>query len=69
MVDDYGDIIHRMMRNLEEYDATPNAAPRCAAMAAMAAGSAWSLHPFSAAGGTVDWKCCTIAGLPYAGHD
>jgi len=29
MADDYSDIIHRMMRDLEEYDATPNGAPRC----------------------------------------
>lgn len=29
MADDYGDIIHRMMRQLEEEDATPNGAPRC----------------------------------------
>ena len=29
MADDYSDIIHSMMRDLEEYDATPNGAPRC----------------------------------------
>jgi hypothetical protein len=29
MTDDYGDIIHRMLRQLEEEDATPNGAPRC----------------------------------------
>jgi hypothetical protein len=28
MADDKGDIIHPMMRDLEEYDATPNAAPQ-----------------------------------------
>jgi hypothetical protein len=29
MTDDYGDIIHRMMRQLEEDDAGPKGAPRC----------------------------------------
>jgi hypothetical protein len=29
LADDYSDIIHSMMRDLEEYDATPNGAPRC----------------------------------------
>jgi hypothetical protein len=29
MADDYGDIMHRMLRDLEEEDATPNGAPRC----------------------------------------
>jgi hypothetical protein len=29
MADEYSDIMHRMMRDLEEYDATPNGAPRC----------------------------------------
>ncbi len=29
MTDDYGDIIHRMLRQLEEEEATPNGAPRC----------------------------------------
>ena len=29
MADDYSDIMHRMLRDLEEEDATPNGAPRC----------------------------------------
>ena len=29
MANDYGDIIRRMMRQLEEEDARPNGAPRC----------------------------------------
>jgi hypothetical protein len=29
MADDYGDIMHRMLRDLEEEDATPNGAPLC----------------------------------------
>jgi hypothetical protein len=29
MSDDYGDIIHRMMRQLEEEDRGPKGAPRC----------------------------------------
>jgi hypothetical protein len=28
-MDDYADIIHRMMRDLDEDDDHPNAAPRC----------------------------------------
>jgi hypothetical protein len=29
MTDDYGDIIHRVLLDLEEEDATPKSAPRC----------------------------------------
>jgi hypothetical protein len=29
MVDHYGDIIHRMMRQLDEEDSGPTGAPRC----------------------------------------
>jgi hypothetical protein len=29
MADNYGDIIHRLMRQLEEDDAGPKGAPRC----------------------------------------
>jgi hypothetical protein len=29
MTDDYDDIIHRMMRDLQEDDTDPNEAPRC----------------------------------------
>jgi hypothetical protein len=29
MVDHYGDIIHRMMRQLDEEDSGPKGAPRC----------------------------------------
>jgi hypothetical protein len=29
MIDDYGDIIHRMMRQLDEEDTGPKGAPRC----------------------------------------
>jgi hypothetical protein len=29
MTDEYGDIIHRIMRDLEEDDASPNKTPRC----------------------------------------
>jgi hypothetical protein len=29
MSDDYGDIIHRMMRQLDEDDAGPKGSPRC----------------------------------------
>ena len=44
MADDYGDIIRRMLRDLEEEDATPKARP-----AAMGAGGESNMRPISAA--------------------
>jgi hypothetical protein len=52
MSDEYGDIIHRMMRDLQEDDDNPNKAPRCEGC-----GQRVELAPFQlrASNGSAEW--------------
>ena len=52
MADDYGDIIGRMLRDLDEDDASPNKAPRCEGC-----GQRVELAPFQlrASNGSAEW--------------
>jgi hypothetical protein len=52
MTDDYGDIIHRMMRDLQEDEDNPNTAPRCEGC-----GQCVALAPYElrASNGSAEW--------------
>jgi hypothetical protein len=51
MTDEHSDIIHRMLRDLDEEDATPRDRS-----AAMAADGPWNSPPTSVARRTTEWK-------------
>jgi hypothetical protein len=65
MSDDYGAIIHRIMRDLDEDDASPNKAPRCEGC-----GERVELAPYElrASNGSAEWvmycaECRALAAL------
>jgi hypothetical protein len=65
MVDDYGDIIHRVMRDLQEDDGNPNPTPRCNGCGKRVELAPYLLH---ASNGSAEWvmycaECRALAAM------